>query len=103
MISKSLRRDIKDVLATIAYDKIILFGSRARGDYTGRSDFDLLVILKVATSMREKIRLSTQLRKRFAAKMIDTDVLVKDRKDIDYLKDKAGSVVRSALIEGVSL
>lgn len=103
MISRSLRRNIKDSLAAITYEKIILFGSQARGDYTGQSDFDLLIILKDVASMREKIHLSTQLRKYFASKMIDADVLVKDKKDIDYLKDKAGSVVRNALLEGVSL
>ncbi len=103
MISKTLRRSIKDSLATIGYEKIILFGSRARGDCFSQSDLDLLVILRNVESVREKIRLSTQLRKRLAAKMIDADVLVKDKKDIDYLKDKAGSVVRNALREGISL
>jgi len=103
MISRTLRKNIKNSIGKIAYKKIILFGSRARGDYDKQSDFDLLIILSRNKSMCEKIHLSTTLRKRFASKMIDADIIVKDGKDIEYLKDKHGSVVRNALKEGVSL
>jgi len=103
MISRTLHKKIKDSLTAIAYEKIILFGSRARGDFTMQSDFDLLVIIKNVASMHTKINLTTQLRKCFAMQMLDADVLVKDEKDVDYLKDKPGSVVRNALREGVVL
>jgi len=103
MISRTLRKDIKDSVGKIAYKKIILFGSRVREDYNKQSDFDLLIILSRNKPIREKIYLSSKLRKRFASKMIDADIIVKDGKDIAYLKDKPGSVVRNALKEGVSL
>ncbi len=103
MISDALRNSIKDSLEEIAYKRIILFGSRARDDYSIQSDFDILIIINKVTSKQNKINLSTLIRKRFAAKMLDADVLVKDEKDIDYLKDKPGSVVRNALFEGVTL
>lgn len=103
MISQILRNDIRNSLKKIDYQKVILFGSRARKDYNRQSDFDLLVILSKAMSTRKKIHLSTVLRRRFASKMIDADVLVKDAKDIEYLKDKPGSVVRNALREGTAL
>jgi len=103
LISDALRNSIKDSLEEIAYKRIILFGSRARDDYSIQSDFDILIIIKNVTSKQKKINLSTLIRKRFAAKMLDADVLVKDEKDIDYLKDKPGSVVRNALLEGVTL
>lgn len=103
MISKTLRKDIKESIGKIAYKKIILFGSRARGDYDKESDFDLLIILSKNKSLREKIHLSTILRKRFASKIIDADIVVKDDRDIKYLRNKPGSVVRNALEEGISL
>lgn len=103
MVNRVLRKEIKDLLKKTSYKRVVLFGSRARGNYTKQSDFDLLIIVSRTISTREKIRLSTLLRKRFASKMIDADVLVKDSKDIDYLKDKPGSIVRNALREGVSL
>jgi len=103
MISRTLRKDIKNSIGKIAYKKIILFGSRARGDYNKQSDFDLLIILSRNKTIREKIHLSTALRKRFASKMIDADIIVKDSKDVAYLKDKSGSIVRNALKEGVAV
>ncbi len=103
MVTRSVRKLIKELLSSIPYDKIILFGSQARGDSTGQSDLDLLVILKDVTPVQKKIRLSTMLRKSFAARMMDVDIVVKDKQDVDYFKDKAGSVVRIALLEGVSL
>ena len=103
MIAGSARELIKQALSSIAYEKVILFGSQARGEGASQSDFDVLVILKEVTPIGEKIRLSGMLRKSFAARMVDADVLVKDAEDLDYLKDKPGSVVRHALQEGVSL
>lgn len=103
MISRILREDIKNFLKKIPCQKIILFGSRAHGNYTKESDFDLLVILSNIVPEREKIRLSTALRKRLASKMIDADILIKDFKDVEYLKDKPGSVVRNALRGGILL
>ncbi|HUW18581.1 MAG TPA: nucleotidyltransferase domain-containing protein [Sedimentisphaerales bacterium] len=103
MVTRSVRELIKQSLSSIPYEKVILFGSQARGEATSQSDFDLLVILKEATPIGRKIHLSTMLRKSFASRMVDVDVLVKDASDVDYLKDKPGSVVRQALQEGVSL
>jgi uncharacterized protein len=103
MTAKSLQKNIRKYIGRVAYDKVILFGSRARGTYTDESDFDILLVLKRNTTLQRKIRLSTTLRKRFAENMIDADILVKDKKDINYLKDKTGSVVRNALIEGIEL
>ena len=37
---------IKKVRTVIRVDKFILFGSRARGDYSERSDIDLIIISK---------------------------------------------------------
>ncbi|MCP4652043.1 MAG: nucleotidyltransferase domain-containing protein [Candidatus Omnitrophica bacterium] len=103
MVSKELKTKILKSLAAVDYDKVILFGSRARGDQTRYSDFDLLLILSGHISITEKIRLATLLRKKFAGDLIDADVVVKDKDDIEYLKDKPGSIVRNALGEGVVL
>jgi predicted nucleotidyltransferase len=103
MIAGSVRELIKQLLSSIPYEKVILFGSQARDEGTSQSDFDLLVILKEVTRISEKITLSTMLRKSLASRMVDADVLVKDAEDVDYLKDKPGSVVRQALQEGISL
>ena len=90
-------------MGTVAYDRIVLFGSHARGENTEQSDFDVLVILKKALPMQEKIRLSAVLRSRFAEKMMDADVLIKDCQEVEYVKDKCGSIVRNALMDGILL
>lgn len=103
MISRDQKKGILTTLSLVEYDKIILFGSRARGDSNSQSDFDLLLILSHHASIAEKIRLATDLRKRFASNLIDADIIVKDAEDVRYLKDKPGSIVRNALREGVTL
>ena len=103
MVSGALREKLKAVLRATAYDRVVLFGSRVRDDSTDQSDLDILVILKDSMAPRDKLKLSTELRKRLAVELLDADVLVKDRQDVEYLRDKCGSVVRNALREGVSL
>lgn len=46
MITANEKYIIKNALKGIDYEKIILFGSRARGDNRKDSDFDLMIIFK---------------------------------------------------------
>ena len=55
MISRTLRNQIKDSLSILTYEKIVLFGSRSRGDYNEQNDFDLLIILKNETPVQKKL------------------------------------------------
>ena len=41
------------IVSLISPDQIVLFGSYARGDYTSKSDIDLLIIKKDLKSERE--------------------------------------------------
>lgn len=94
---------VKSIPGDIDFEKIILFGSRARKDYNEDSDYDLLIVLKNKISQRKKIKLSTSIRQNLATNLIDADVILKQKNEIDYYKDKAGSVVRNALEEGIAL
>lgn len=90
-------------LKQIEYISIILFGSRARGDFNKSSDYDILVILKDDMDMKEKITLSTFLRKTLAQNKIDADIIIKTQNEVNYYKNKVGNVVKAALEEGVTL
>ena len=46
MITASESNIIKNALKGIDYDRVILFGSRARGDNRRDSDFDIMVVFK---------------------------------------------------------
>lgn len=90
-------------LKQIEYISIILFGSRARGDFDKSSDYDILIILKYDMDMREKISLSTSLRRILAHNGIDVDIILKTQNEVNYYKNKVGNVVKTALEEGITL
>ncbi len=102
-MTDEIRQHIKEAVRQVDYDKIVLFGSRARGDFSKASDYDLLIIVRHPLDMREKIRMSTHIRKLLAKRGIDADVIIKSPEEIQYYRDKIGNVVRTALEEGVVL
>ncbi len=83
--------------------KIILFGSRARKDFTRFSDYDILIITNRTFEISEKMRISKNIRTYLAKLGIDVDVIIKSDNEVEVLKDKPGSIVRNALKEGVAL
>lgn len=103
MVNKKIQKFLKQVLSDFNCEKIILFGSRARGDFSKGSDYDILIIVERTLSIEEKMKLSTHLRKELAKKEIDADIILKSRAEVEYYKNKIGSVVRTALKEGVTV
>jgi len=93
----------KEVFENINYEKIILFGSRARGDFSEGSDHDVLVIVKKTLPVKEKMRLFALLRRDLAKRGIDADIIIKSTDEIEYYKNKIGNVVRTAMVEGAAL
>ena len=102
-ISRSATKTIKDSLKGLDYQGIVLFGSRARGQASSTSDYDLLIVLRATISMQEKMRLSAALRRKLACKGIDADIIIKSEDEVAYYKELIGNVTGSALAEGVSL
>lgn len=84
-------------------DQILLFGSRASGDFQTDSDYDVLVILSHSLEQKERFRLASVCRKRLAQAGIDADVLVKSPDEIRDYRDKRGSIVHEALDSGIPL
>jgi predicted nucleotidyltransferase len=91
------------MLQGINYKEIILFGSRARGDYSEKSDYDILIVMKNILTIREKMELSSLLRKKLAKEEIDADIVIKSKEELNYYRTKIGSVVREVLKEGIRL
>jgi predicted nucleotidyltransferase len=102
-MNNEISKLIKKTLGNLNCEKIILFGSRAKGDFRERSDYDILVIVRVFLTIKEKMRLTGLLRKELAKIGIDADIIIKSQDELDYYKEKIGSVVKSALKEGVAL
>jgi len=81
--------------------QLYLFGSRARGNFTADSDYDLMIISKQKIGIKDKMRLFTKLRKILAKDRYNVDVVIKSTSEVDYYKNKIGHIVRNALSEGV--
>ena len=97
------RELIKRALNDSAYESVLLFGSRARGDFVDGSDYDVLVITRAHLTIREKMNRSAALRRALADEGIDADIIIKSHDEVEYYRDKIGSVVRMAVLEGVAL
>ncbi len=86
-----LRRIVEVIVKEIDPDKIILFGSRARGDYNEGSDYDILV-LKKGVKPEERRKLQARIRLKLLDvgiyRYADIDVVVQDPKRYEELSHK---------------
>ncbi len=100
-------QNLANVKSTISYilpgSRVILFGSRSRGENDCRSDYDIIVVSNQNLDVKAKRRYASMIRKELALLAIPVDVLVKTETDIYYYQDKIGSVVREAMRTGVTL
>lgn len=94
------QRVLDDVVARIVDvaqpEKVILFGSAARGGAGPNSDLDLLVIKDGADGLDLTARIYRRLHGARAA----VDVIVVSPADVERFKDSHALVIRSALREG---
>ena len=92
-IDKMVRRIVKQFKP----EKIILFGSYARGTPTRDSDVDLLIIMPVSGSKREKrIEIGVALHDI----RIPKDIIVATPDEVERRKNLVGTIIRPALEEG---
>jgi len=85
------------IVETSHPDKIILFGSYARGNFTEDSDLDLLVIVPGVKRLRqEAVRVRRALRRLFAP----VDIVIATPEQIKRLGKTNGLIYHSALSEG---
>lgn len=83
--------------------KIILFGSRARGNYSKQSDYDFLIITEKTFPIKEKMKIKKKINQTLANLLIPCDIIVKSEEEVEYLKHQIGMVVREAIKEGVEI
>jgi len=87
----------------ISFENIILFGSRARGDYNEDSDYDILIVTKETYPFKEKARIASKVNGVTAKMLIPCDIIIKSTDEVEYFRDKIGSVTREAVEEGIVL
>lgn len=93
---KVLEEVVKRIVEAVAPEKIILFGSAARGEMGPDSDLDLLVV-KACENTREVAR---TIRRQLIRIGVPKDVVVVTPEDVEEYKDIPGYVIGPALKEG---
>ena len=99
-------RVIKDVVTSesrgegVEVKDIILFGSRARGDYREGSDWDLLVVVGGSPSREAIRRLQYRIYKSLSRNRIYCDVVVVSEEYYHKYKDVVGTIAYYAHLEG---
>ncbi len=88
---------VRRIVRRFRPEKIILFGSRARGDPRPDSDADLLVVMRVRGSRRRK---AAQIDLALAGIGMPKDVLVITPEEFIRYRDIVGTIVYPAVREG---
>jgi predicted nucleotidyltransferase len=94
---KQIQKMVDRIVKKFDPEKIILFGSHARGDAGPDSDVDLLVVMPVSGSKREK---QLEIRALLHGIQLAKDVIVSRPEDFEWRKDIVGTIEYPATKEG---
>jgi predicted nucleotidyltransferase len=98
------RRTIDEISSRIVErfhpDKIILFGSYARGEATEMSDIDLLVISETSLPRPKRSAPIYSLLRDYP---VSKDILVYTPEEAEQYRDLPAATIRRALLEGIVL
>lgn len=102
-IKALIKREIESAVKAfgLEIDRVILFGSRARGDSSEDSDWDILLVVRGKIDISGRRRLAKLLREKFADSLIDVDILVRTFEEFELYKNLLGTVTREASKEGI--
>ncbi len=92
-----IRRMVERIVEGFHPDRIILFGSHALGNAGPDSDVDLLVVMPVKGSRREK---AVQIGVALHDIAVPKDIIVSTPEDFEWRKDIVGTIERPAAREG---
>lgn len=95
--SKEIRQMVRRIVSEFAPERIILFGSHARGDAGPDSDVDLLVVMPVEGSSREK---AVEIGVALHDIRIPKDIVVTTPEAFESRKEIVGTIERPAAREG---
>lgn len=92
-----IRQMVARIVERFAPERVILFGSHARGEADADSDVDLLVVMPVSGSRREK---AVEIAVSLHDIRVPKDVIVTTPEEFAWRKDVMGTVEWPAAREG---
>ena len=96
-IEKVRDEAVRRIVEVAEPQKIIVFGSAARGELGPDSDLDLLVVVPSGKHRRETAQ---KIYRHFIGLGFAVDIVVVTEEDIEQFKDSNGMVIQTALEEG---
>lgn len=87
---------VRRIVEAVEPEKIILFGSAARGDSSSDSDVDVLVIKEGADHWQA----ATRIYRKLAGVRVAVDAVVVTPQDVERYRDSHALVIAPALREG---
>jgi len=95
--NKKVRQMVRRIVSRFHPERIILFGSHARGDAGPDSDVDLLVVMPVEGSRREK---AVEIGVALHDIRVPKDIIVTTPEAFESRKEIVGTIERPAAIQG---
>jgi predicted nucleotidyltransferase len=95
--NQELTELVDRIVDAVNPEKIILFGSAARGDMTAQSDYDFLIVMPDGIHKRQTAQ---YLYKVLAETGSSVDILVTEKSDLEKYKTNIGLIYKTALEEG---
>ena len=96
-VQERIEEMVRRIVSQFHPDKIILFGSHARGKAGPDSDVDLLVVMPSHGSKRER---AIEIHGLLAGMGVPKDVIVVTPEEFEAYRDAPGTVIRTARQEG---
>lgn len=103
VVLKKLKEMLKEL--KVEYSKIIMFGSRARGDFGEESDWDFLIVLKKPADARTRREIWLKIYKKFHEHfpLVSVDIILKDAASFEEEKAVANTISNEVFLEGVEI
>ena len=89
---------VRRIVAGFHPERIILFGSHARGTWGPNSDVDLLVVMNRVAGSRRQVATAIDLS--LAGIPLAVDVVVATADEVERDRNRIGNIVRPAMREG---
>ncbi len=97
MNDQLVQQIVNRIVAASRPEKVVLFGSRARGEQRSESDYDLLVIKK---SDEPRYRRAVPLYQALVGLLANVDIMVYTPEEVSEWSDVAEAFVTTAMREG---